>query len=131
VAPLGAEDNAPKKPSDFLRAAALQASQCAFINGSGRSGHKQIRMPRSRIEIYWKKVETAPESVIAQVRVTDGCGSDYLLPYACKLTKDGWVNAASGKPLAVRATYWKLYVETLARKKPAERKPPLPQADRD
>jgi hypothetical protein len=75
------EGNAPKKPSDFLRAAALQASQCAFINGSGRSGHKQIRMPRSRIEIYWKKVETAPEGVIAQVRVTDGCGSDYLLPY--------------------------------------------------
>jgi hypothetical protein len=70
-------------------------------------------MPRSRIEIYWKKAETAPEGVIAQVRVTDGCGSDYLLPYPCKLTKDGWVNAASGKPLAVRATYWKLYVETL------------------
>ena len=54
-------------------------------------------MPRSRIEIYWKKSETAPEGVIAQVRVTDGCGSDYLLPYPCKLTKDGWVNAASGR----------------------------------
>ena len=49
-------------------------------------------MPRSRIEIYWKKSETAPEGVTAQVRVTDGCGSDYLLPYPCKLTKDGWVN---------------------------------------
>ena len=44
-------------------------------------------MPRSRIEIYWKKSETAPEGVIAQVRVTDGCGSDYLLPYPCKLTR--------------------------------------------
>jgi hypothetical protein len=54
-----------------------------------------------------------------------------LLPYPCKLTKDGWVNAASGKPLAVRATYWKLYVETLARKKPAERSPQRAQADRD
>jgi hypothetical protein len=102
----------------------------AFINGSGRPGHNS-RMPRSRIEIYWKKAETAPEGVIAQVRVTDGCGSDYLLPYPCKLTKDGWVNAASGKPLAVRATYWKLYVETLARKKPAERSPQRAQADRD
>ena len=46
-------------------------------------------MPRSRIEIYWKKIETAPVGVTAQVRVTDGCGSDYLLPYPCKLTKDG------------------------------------------
>jgi hypothetical protein len=42
-------------------------------------------MPRSRIEIYWKKIESAPEGVTAQVRVTDGCGSDYLLPYPCKL----------------------------------------------
>jgi hypothetical protein len=72
---------------------------------------------RSRIEIYWKTIDTAPEGVIAQVRVTDGSGSDYLLPYPCNLTKDGWVNAASGKPLAVRATRWKLYVETLPRKK--------------
>jgi hypothetical protein len=38
------------------------------------------------------------------------------LPYPCKLTPDGWVNAATGSPLAVRPTYWKLYVETLPRK---------------
>jgi hypothetical protein len=74
-------------------------------------------MSHSKIEIYWKTIETAPHGVIAQVRVTDGCGSDYSLPYPCKLTKDGWVNAASGKPLMVRATYWKLHVETTPRKK--------------
>jgi hypothetical protein len=88
-------------------------------------------MPRSRIEIYWKKVDTAPEGVMAQVRVTDGCDSDYLLQYPCKLTKNGWVNAASGKPLAVRAIYWKLYVETLPRKKAGGRSRQLPQAERD
>jgi hypothetical protein len=74
-------------------------------------------MARSNIEIYWNKVETAPEGVIAQVRVTDGAGPDYLLPYPCTLTRDGWVNAASGKPLVVRPTYWKVYVETLPRRK--------------
>jgi hypothetical protein len=63
-------------------------------------------MSRNRIEIYWKKAETAPDGVIAQVRVTDGSGSDYLLPYPCKLTTVGWVNAGSGKPLAVGVTYW-------------------------
>jgi hypothetical protein len=52
-------------------------------------------MPRSRIEIYWKTPETAPDGVIAQVRVTDDSGSDYLLPYPCELTAEGWVNAAS------------------------------------
>src|SRR3954469_22890932 len=75
-------------------------------------------MPRSRIEIYWNTAETAPDRVIAQVRVTDDSGSDYLLPYPCELTAEGWVNAASRKPLAVRVTYWKLYVETLPRTKP-------------
>ena len=90
-------------------------------------------MRSSRIEIYWKKAELAPEGVIAQVRVTDGSGSDYLLPYPCKLTNLGWLNAASGKPLAVGVTYWKLYVETIQRKKPAvpSRKPILPQDQTD
>ena len=82
-------------------------------------------MARRNIEIYWNKVETAPEGVIAQVRVTDGAGPDYLLAYPCTLTRDGWVNAASGKPLAVRPTYWKLYVETPSRKKTWGRTPRL------
>jgi len=86
-------------------------------------------MPRSRIEIYWKTPETAPDGVIAQVRVTDDSGSDYLLPYPCELTEDGWVNAASGKPLAVRVTYWKPYVETLPKSKPGKRRTPPQRTD--
>jgi hypothetical protein len=58
----------------------------------------------------------APEGVAAQVLVTDGPGSDYLLPYPCTLRAEGWVNTASGKPLVVRPTYWKLYVETLPKR---------------
>ena len=87
-----------------------------------RNGEKELPpMPRSRIEIYWNTADTAPDGVIAQVMVTDNSGSDYLLPYPCELTKEGWVNAASGKPLAVRVTYWKPYVETLPRNKPGKR----------
>jgi hypothetical protein len=71
---------------------------------------------RSRIEVYWNSVETAPAGVAVQVRVTDGSSDEYLLPYPCKLTPDGWVNAVTGSPLAVRPTYWKLYVQTLPRK---------------
>jgi hypothetical protein len=77
-------------------------------------------MLRSRIEIYWRTPETATEGVIGQVLVTDDSGSDYLLPYPCELTAEGWVNAASRKPLAVRVTYWKPYVETLPRTKPGK-----------
>ena len=69
-------------------------------------------MPRNNIELYWQKAETATEGVTAQVLVTDGNSSDYLLPYPCTLTAEGWVKTASGKPLAERPTYWKLYVET-------------------
>jgi hypothetical protein len=50
-----------------------------------------------------EKSRDGPGGVTAQVLVTDGTGSDYLLPYPCTLTADGWVNAASGKPLAVRS----------------------------
>ena len=73
-------------------------------------------MRHSRNE-YWKPPETAPDGVTAQVRVTDDSGSDYLLPYPCELTTEGWVNASSRKPLAVRVTYWKPYVETLPSKR--------------
>jgi hypothetical protein len=93
----------------------------AFIVGSGTTRQNGRRMSRSRIEIYWNTADTAPDGVIAQVMVTDNSGSEYLLPYPCELTKEGWVNAASGKPLAVRVTYWKPYVETLPRKKPGKR----------
>jgi hypothetical protein len=35
-----------------------------FIMGSGTVGHTCRHMSRNRIEIYWKKSETAPEGVI-------------------------------------------------------------------
>ena len=46
-------------------------------------------MPRNKIELYWQKAETATEGVTAQVLVTDGNSSDYLLPYPCTLTAGG------------------------------------------
>jgi hypothetical protein len=74
-------------------------------------------MQRSKIEIYWNGAETAPAEVPLQVLVNDGSGSDYLLPYPCKLTPNGWVNAATGSPLQVQPTYWKPHVETRQGKK--------------
>ena len=76
---------------------------------------------RAAVELYWTSIETAPPDVALQVRVSDG-SSDYLLPYPCKLTPADWVNAATGSPLAVRPTYWKLFVETLPRSKATRRK---------
>jgi hypothetical protein len=68
---------------------------------------------RNNIHLYWATIDTAPEGAIAQVRVTDdGTGSEFLLPFPCKLTKEGWVNAVSGSRLAVRPIYWKPYVVT-------------------
>jgi hypothetical protein len=86
-------------------------------------------MPRNNIELYWQKAEKATEGVTAQVLVTDGNSSDYLLPFPCTLTAEGWVKTASGKPLAVRPTYWKLYVETPPKRKSAK-PPPPPKGDR-
>jgi hypothetical protein len=74
--------------------------------------------------MYWNEAETAPSGVALQVRVTDGSGDDYSLPYPCMLADSVWVNAVSGTALAVRPTYWKLYVETLPRKRARTRTPP-------
>jgi hypothetical protein len=66
-------------------------------------------MRRNNIDLYWAKIDTAPEGAIAQVRVTDdGSGSDFLLPFPCKLTKEGWVNA-------VRAADWRFAQSTGSR----------------
>ena len=71
------------------------------------------------IELYWKSADTAPAGVPLQVLVTDGSSEseDYLLPYPCQLTPDGWVNAATGSRLEVRPTRWKPFVETRRAKK--------------
>jgi hypothetical protein len=58
---------------------------------------------RSKIEMSWNSVYT-PADVPLQVLVNDGSSSDYLLHYPCKLTPEGWVNAATGSPLQVRPT---------------------------
>ena len=68
------------------------------------------------------------DAVFRRVRgaspVTDGNSSDYLLPYPCTLTAEGWVKTASGEPLAVGPTYWKLYVEIPPETKICEAPPP-------
>jgi hypothetical protein len=40
---------------------------------------------RSRIEVYWNTIDTAPPAVAVHVRVTDASSDGYLLPYPCKL----------------------------------------------
>ena len=72
---------------------------------------------RSKIETYWNCVATAPAEMLLQVLVNDGSGDDYLLPFPCKLTPDGWVKAATGSPLQVRPTFWKVHVKTPQGKK--------------
>ena len=66
-----------------------------------------------------EECRTAPAGVPLQVLVTDGSSEseDYLLPYPCQLTPDGWVNAATGSRLEVRPTRWKPFVETRRAKK--------------
>jgi hypothetical protein len=97
-----------------------EAIQHRLGSGSAEGGFAM----RSRIEIYWHTIDTASPDVAVQVRVTDAAGDQYVLPYPCKLTAGGWVNAVTGAPLSVRPTYWKLYVETLPGKKRWQRKNP-------
>ena len=79
------------------------------------------------IELYWKSADTAPAGVPLQVLVTDGSSEseDYLLPYPCQLTPDGWVNAATGSRLEVRPTRWKPFVELAEPRNDGRGPPPV------
>ena len=68
---------------------------------------------RRTLDRYWKLSEAAPHGIALQVRVTNGSGDFSGLPFPCRLTAAGWVNAITGTALVVNPTYWKLYVETL------------------
>jgi hypothetical protein len=109
------------------RSLTLEFSFDCRIHRRFRNGETELTPDVS--QIYWNIAETAPDRVMAQVRVTDLGGADYLLPYPCEFTKEGWVNAASGKPLAVRVKYWKLYVETLPKSKAGKRRTPPQRTD--
>ncbi len=72
---------------------------------------------RNTLDRYWKSAEVAPVGIALQVQVTDAAGDMYVLPFPCKLTAAGWVNAVAGTALVAKPTYWKLYVETLPSKR--------------
>ena len=71
---------------------------------------------RNTLNRYWKSAEVAPVGIALQVQVTDAAGL-YVLPFPCKLTAAGWVNAVTGTALVAEPTYWKLHVETLPSKR--------------
>jgi hypothetical protein len=72
---------------------------------------------RNTLDKYWKSAEVAPVGIALQVQVTNAAGDLYVLPFPCKLTAAGWVNAVTGTALVVKPTYWKLHVETLPSKR--------------
>ena len=68
-------------------------------------------------EKHWKEIDTAPVGVGLRLIVADHSGHHFL-PYECKLTATGWINTATGHPLAVHPTHWQLHhVETLPGKR--------------
>jgi len=56
-------------------------------------------------ERYWKRIETAPVGVAVRLIIANRSGGHhghFPLPHLCRLTATGWINAATGDPLAVR-----------------------------
>ena len=62
---------------------------------------------RNTLDRYWKLAEVAPPGIALQVQVTNAASDLYVLPFPCKLTAAGWVNAVTGTALVVKPTYWK------------------------
>jgi transposase InsO family protein len=76
-------------------------------------------------ERYWKRIETAPVGVAVRLIIANRSGGHhghFPLPHLCRLTATGWINAATGDPLAVRPTRWQFHVETLPNRRAWERR---------
>ena len=56
--------------------------------------------------IKWSPIASAPKGRDIQVQVSDHFG-EYPLPFSCRLTEKGWVNAETRKPLKIKATGWR------------------------
>jgi hypothetical protein len=61
----------------------------------------------------WNPVESMPPGVAVWLQVTDAAGERYKLPFPCKLTPTGWLNALNDArlTLVVRPTGWRPYFE--------------------
>jgi hypothetical protein len=59
----------------------------------------------------WNPVESMPPGVAVWLQVTDAAGECYKLPFPCKLTPIGWLNALNDArlTLVVRPTGWRPY----------------------
>jgi hypothetical protein len=53
----------------------------------------------------WRPIGTCPSDEDVSLLVSDSKG-EYRLPFQCKKTIEGWVNAKTGSLLAVEPTRW-------------------------
>ena len=57
-------------------------------------------------DAMWKPILSAPFGRDLELAVFDEDG-EHALVFACRRTKEGWVNAAGGARLDVRPTHWR------------------------
>jgi hypothetical protein len=66
----------------------------------------------------WNTIDTAPRDTALELRL----GSDRLsqpIGFACRLTAQGWVNAATGAILDIEPTHWRLWSDARSKAAPA------------
>jgi hypothetical protein len=76
-------------------------------NGSGSTTLRGAPAP------WWNEAVEFPQNIALWLRVKNAEGECYKLPFPCRLTQAGWVNATTGARLrlAVQPTHWCAYFE--------------------
>ena len=61
----------------------------------------------------WNAAANLPLDVPLWLRVKNAEGECYKLPFPCKLTQAGWINARTGAPLrlVVQPMHWRLHYD--------------------
>jgi hypothetical protein len=61
-------------------------------------------------ESKWRLISTAPFNRDLELCAASGSGSSRL-PFPCRQTSNGWINADLGTRIAVEATRWRVWSE--------------------
>jgi hypothetical protein len=58
----------------------------------------------------WQPIDSAPFGQDLQLGVIEG-GEAHSLVFPCRRTNDGWLNGRTNRPVPVRPTHWRPWVE--------------------
>ena len=66
-----------------------------------------VNGPTNLITMKWFEIETAPFNRDLELAVIEADGDIYAVVFPCRRVVDGWIKAATGRPVELHPTHWR------------------------